>query len=202
VLYQKAPKPVSNGRQMLIDAYALHPNNPANARQLLSQAINVLDRGSITPDPTEWPIDGPEVGRGHACMWGGIARVLLHQQAGGAFSVDATKADAWFGTAVLIFLETGEFTLAGRALQEWAESRRLLSDTEFANALNLGAVAVFSSANQPDRARLAGARTNATGPCNVDSSFFLQRPPTESEVSVLTTVLGGRNTQHFYDKTK
>jgi len=201
-VYSSVPRPVSSGRQKIIDAYSASGSDKQQAVVLLNEAVTLLDRGSVTPDPEEWFMDGPEIGRGHACMWGAIARTLAHQQASPAFLVDATLADSWFGVATLIFLETGEFNMAGRAIQEWSESRRMLGDTETADLLTLGAVCVFSSAGIEDRARAAGARTGERTPCPADSSFLLGRPPTHNEAAVLTSVLGGRNTHQFYARTK
>ena len=196
--FGSAPSPVGSGRQLLIDAFRAQPSGKSRSFALISEAIAFLDRGCIAPDPSEWLIDGPEIGRGHACMWGGIAKTLAHQQAGAAFSPDFTKSDGWFGAAVLIFLETGEYKMAGRALQEWAESNRLINNVKEANTLNLAAIIIFSSMNELGRAENAGSRIDQAGPCSVDSSFFFARPPTQSETSILTTVLGGRNTEQFY----
>jgi len=196
--FGSAPSPVSSGRQLLIDAFRAQPSGKSRSLALINEAIAFLDRGCVSPDPNEWMIDGPEIGRGHACMWGGIAKTLSHQQSGVAFGVDFTKSDGWFGAAVLIFLETGEYKMAGRALQEWAESNRLINNVEEANTLNIAAVMIFSSMNELGRAKIAGSRINQAAPCPVDSSFFLDRPPTQSETSILTTVLGGRNTEKFY----
>jgi hypothetical protein len=88
--------------------------------------------------------------------------------------------------------------MAGRALQEWAESNRLINNVKEANTLNIAAVMIFSSMNELDRAETAGSRIDQAAPCSVDSSFFLGRPPTQSETSILTTVLGGKNTEQFY----
>jgi hypothetical protein len=192
------PSPVSSGRQLLIDAFRAQPSGKSKSLALVNEAIARLDKGCVSPDPSEWFIDGPEIGRGHACMWGGIAKTLAHQQAEVFFSPDFTKSDGWFGAAVLIFLETGELKMAGRAFQEWAESRRLFNNVKEANILNLMAVMIFSSANELPRADSAGTRMDQATPCSVDSSFFLGRPPTHSETSILTTVLGGRNTEQFY----
>lgn len=192
------PSPVSSGRQLLIDAFRAQPSGKSKSLALVNEAIALLDKGCVSPDPSEWFIDGPEIGRGHACMWGGIAKTLAHQQAEVFFSPDFTKSDGWFGAAVLIFLETGELKMAGRAFQEWAESRRLFNNVKEANILNLMAVMIFSSANELPRAETAGSRIDQAAPCSVDSSFFLGRPPTQSETSILTTVLGGRNTEQFY----
>lgn len=196
--FGSAPSPVSSGRQLLLDAFRAQPSDKSRSLALINESIALLDKGCVSPDPSEWLIDGPEIGRGHACMWGGIAKTLAHQQAGAAFSPDFTKSDGWFGTAVLIFLETGEYKMAGRALQEWAESNRLINNVEEANTLNIAAVMIFSSMNELGRAKTAGSRINQATPCSVDSSFFLGRPPTQSETSILTTVLGGRNTEQFY----
>ena len=196
--FGSAPSPVSSGRRMLIDAFGAQPSGKSRSFALINEAIAFLDRGCVSPDPNEWMIDGPEIGRGHACMWGGIAKTLAHQQSGAAFSPDFTKSDGWFGAAVLIFLETGEYKMAGRALQEWAESNRLINNVEEANTLNIAAVMIFSSINELGRAKNAGSRINQATPCPLDSSFFLDRPPTQAETSILTTVLGGRNTEQFY----
>jgi len=74
--------PVLTARQKLIDAYKQHESgSKSNAQRLIAAAIVSADSGAVSPDAYEWPSDGPEVGRGHACMWGAIARVLAHKQA-------------------------------------------------------------------------------------------------------------------------
>lgn len=191
--------PVARGRQALIDAYNAHTSgNTSQAKSLLSSAIVTLDSGSIHPDSSEWPIDGPEIGRAHACLWSGIAKVFAHKQSKDTFDRDATNADSWFAMATLIFLSHNEHKMAGRVLQEWAESRRMFSDIDAANVLSLGAVCLFALIGEGDRLSAIANRSGQTGPTSVDSSFFLGRPPTDSELQQLTTVLGGRNSEGFY----
>lgn len=191
--------PVLHSRQALLDAYQrFQAGSKSGALQLLSSSIVAADSGAVTPDVGEWPIDGPEIGRGHACMWGAIARVLSHKQAE-AFAVkDATLADSWFGAAFVIFLQNNEATMAGRALQEWAESRRLFGDEDGANLLFLGATCVFALSDNQHRLNLVSVRTSQSGPVAMDSSFFLNRPATEQESRVLSSVLGAQNTHRFY----
>ena len=66
----------------------------ATAKGLINAAIVAADSGAVTPDASEWSIDGPEVGRGHACLWGAIARVLAHQQGEMFTCQDATLSDS------------------------------------------------------------------------------------------------------------
>lgn len=197
--FTAVPRPVSTGRQLLVNSEAAARSGQfSESKRLLDRSILMFDAGTIHPDSAEWPIDGPEVGRGHACMWGGIARVLSHLQPASPAGLDATLADAWFAAGVLIFLETGETVMAGRCAQELAESRRYLSDFAGANTFFLVSAYLFEAARLPDRARIASGRAVATTEVEVDSSFFLGRPPTEAEASKLTTVLGGRNSRAFY----
>jgi hypothetical protein len=77
-------------------------------------------------------------------MWGGIVRTFTHKQNPEALGSDATLADAWFGTAALIFLTNGETTMAGRSVQEWAESRLLLKDSSGAQVFFLASGGFFS----------------------------------------------------------
>jgi len=199
---KRQQKPVSTGRQRLLDAHRAAPTNKSKARILLTEAVNCLDSGAVIPDASEWPIDGPEVGRGHACMWGGIVRTFTHKQNPEALGSDATLADAWFGTAALIFLTNGETTMAGRSVQEWAESRLLLKDSSGAQVFFLASVGFFALAGESERAQIAGARASETTPGKIDSSFFLGRPPTEEERKHLTTVIGGKNSNAFYQSLK
>jgi hypothetical protein len=191
--------PVLTSRQALIDSYKQYEaGSKAEAQRLISAAIASADSGAVSPDASEWPIDGPEIGRGHACMWGAIARVLAHKQAESFAGQDATLSDSWFGAAFTIFLENDEGTMAGRALQEWAESRRLVGDEEGANTLFLGAMCVFRLIGNQQRLSLVGNRPSESGPVAMDSSFFLNRPATSQESQVLSSVLGARNTHKFF----
>ena len=191
--------PVLTSRQALIDSYKQYEaGSKAEAQRLISAAIASADSGAVSPNASEWPIDGPEIGRGHACMWGAIARVLAHKQAEAFAWQDATLSDSWFGAAFTIFLENDEGTMAGRALQEWAESRRLVGDEEGANTLFLGAMCVFRLIGNQQRLSLVGNRPSESGPVAMDSSFFLNRPATSQESQVLSSVLGARNTHKFF----
>jgi len=191
--------PVSMSRQALIDSYKQYEaGSKAAAQRLIYAAIASADSGAVSPDASEWPIDGPEIGRGHACMWGAIARVLAHKQAETFVWQDATLSDSWFGAAFTIFLENDEATMAGRALQEWAESRRLLGDEEGANILFLGATCVFMLIGNQQRLSLVANRPSESGPVAMDSSFFLNRPATAQESQVLSSILGARNTHKFF----
>jgi len=191
--------PVLTSRQGLLDAYKQYEaGSKANAQRLINVAIASADSGAGSPDASEWPIDGPEIGRGHACMWGAIARVLAHKQAEIFTWQDATLSDSWFGAAFTIFLENNEGTMAGRALQEWAESRRLYGDEEGANLLFLAAVCVFILIGNQERMSLVANRPSESGPVAMDSSFFLNRPATAQESQVLSSVLGARNTHKFF----
>jgi|694.fasta_scaffold40330_2 hypothetical protein len=191
--------PVLTSRQGLLDAYKQYEaGSRANAQRLINIAIASADSGAVSPDASEWPIDGPEIGRGHACMWGAIARVLAHKQAEIFTWQDATLSDSWFGAAFTIFLENNEGTMAGRALQEWAESRRLYGDEEGANLLFLAAVCVFILIGNQERMSLVANRPSESGPVAMDSSFFLNRPATAQESQVLSSVLGARNTHKFF----
>lgn len=193
-------RPVASGRQAILDSYVLSSNgNALAARSMMSKAIELCDSGSVHPDATEWMIDGPEIGRGHACMWGAIARTFAHKQPQSFAGVDALLSDSWFGAAVLIFMETDERQMAGRAAQEWAESRRLAGDQRGADVLNnLAAFFFIASDNQP-RAAAAFGRIGERSAVSVDSTFLLGRPATESEAALLTTVLGARNSQRLFD---
>ena len=191
--------PVLTSRQALIDSYKQYEaGSKAEAQRLISAAIASADSGAVSPNASEWPIDGPEIGRGHACMWGAIARVLAHKQAESFAGQDATLSDSWFGAAFTIFLENDEGTMAGRALQEWAESRRLVGDEEGANTLFLGAMCVFRLIGNQQRLSLVANRPSESGPVAMDSSFFLNRPATSQESQVLSSVLGARNTHKFF----
>lgn len=191
--------PVLTSRQALIDSYKQYEaGSKAAAQRLINAAIASADSGSVSPDASEWPIDGPEIGRGHACMWGAIARVLAHKQAEAFAWQDATLSDSWFGAAFTIFHENDEGTMAGRALQEWAESRRLYGDEEGANILFLGATCVFMLIGNQQRLSLVASRPSESGPVAMDSSFFLNRPATSQESQVLSSVLGARNTHKFF----
>lgn len=191
--------PVMTSRQALLDSYKQYEaGSVAGARRLITAAIAAADSGAVSPDASEWPIDGPEIGRGHACMWGAVARVLAHKQAEAFAWQDATLSDSWFGAAFVIFLQNNEGTMAGRALQEWAESRRLYGDEEGANILFLGATCVFMLVGNQQRLSLVSNRPSESGPVPMDSSFFLNRPATEQESRVLSSVLGARNTHKFF----
>ena len=191
--------PVLTARQNLIDAYQQAQRGSKNeAKSLIRAAIASADSGAVSPNSDEWPIDGPEIGRGHACMWGAIARVLSHQQAELFAVQDATLSDSWFGAAFIIFIEHGEGTMAGRALQEWAESRRLYGDEDGAQVLFLAALCAFLIAGNQPRMTLVASRAGQTGPVDTDSSFFLNRPATEQESRVLSSVLGARNSHRFF----
>jgi len=191
--------PVLTSRQALIDSYKQYEaGSRVAAQRLISAAVAAADSGAVCPDASEWPIDGPEIGRGHACMWGAIARVLAHKQAEAFAWQDATLSDSWFGAAFTIFLENNEGTMAGRALQEWAESRRLYSDEEGAKILFLAASCVFILTGNQQRMSLVVSRPSESGPVVMDSSFFLNRPATAQESQVLSSVLGARNTHKFF----
>jgi len=197
--FRAEKQPVSRGRQGIIDAYNTQKGgNSGQAKLLLAGAITTLDSGSVHPDASEWLIDGPEVGRAHACMWSGIAKVFAHKQSRDTFDRDATNADSWFAMATILFFSNNEPKLAARALQEWSESRRMFSDLEAANVLSLGAVCSFALIGENERLAVAASRTGQSTSTSVDSSFFLGRPPMESELRHLTTVLGGRNSEAFY----
>lgn len=190
--------PVSNSRQALIDSYKQYEaGSKAAAQRLINAAIASADSGAVSPDASEW-FDDREIGRGHACMWGAIARVLAHKQAEHFAWQDATLSDSWFGAAFTIFLENDERTMAGRALQEWAESRRLLGDEEGANILFLSATCVFMLIGNQQRLSLVANRPTESGPIAMDSSFFLNKPATSQESQVLSSVLGARNTHKFF----
>lgn len=191
--------PVLTSREALLNSYQQsEAGSKVAALRLLTTAIAAADSGAVSPDPSEWPIDGPEIGRGHACMWGAIARVLAHKQAEAFTWQDATLSDSWFGAAFVIFLHNNEGTMAGRVLQEWAESRRLYGDEEGANILFLGATCVFLLSGNQQRLSLVVNRPNENGPVAMDSSFFLSRPATEQESRVLSSVLGARNTHKLF----
>lgn len=186
-------------RQFLLDAYGAYSSGQiSRAKQLLSSAISTADSGAVSPDANEWPIDGPEIGRGHACMWGAVARVLSHKQAELFAWDDATLSDSWFGAATVIFLDNGEGTMAGRSLQEWAESRRLYGDEDGAQLLFMAAMCAFGRTGNQVRMDLVGKRTGQTGPVQMESSFFLNRPATQAESHVLSSVLGASNALKFY----
>lgn len=195
--------PVLNARQKIIDAYEqCGAGRQAEALSTLDLAIKCADSGSVAPDNAEWPIDGSDVGRAHACMWGGIARTFAHQQSSDWMDVDATKADAWFGVATLFFLKTANLTMAGRTIQEWAESRRLLDDRESQNLMLFAAMSLFESAGEgidDPRRNLAHFRMDMQAPVWQASSFLHGEPPTEVERMVLGTVLGASNADDFYN---
>ena len=124
--------------------------------------------------------------------------MLAHKQAEAFTWPDATLSDSWFGAAFTIFLDTSEGTMAGRALQEWAESRRLCGDEEGANVLFLAAICAFALTGNQDRMSLVVNRPAETGPVAMDSSFFLGRMATLEERDVLSSVLGARNAHRFF----
>ena len=191
--------PVLASRQALIDSYKQYEaGSKTSAQRLINAAIASADSGAVSPDGSEWPIDGPEVGRGHACMWGAIARVLAHKQNKDIISKDKTHSDLWFGAAFTIFLENNEGTMTGRALQEWAESRRLYNDEDGAKILFKAASCVFILTENQQRLSLVANRPSESGPVAMDSSFFLNRPATAQESQVLSSVLGARNTHKFF----
>jgi hypothetical protein len=199
VSFKAMSAPVSNGRQLLFDSH--RANSRHESIQKLRAARHFFDVGSIHPDEAEWPLDGSEFGRANSCMWGGITRVLLHEQSENAFEQDATKSDTWFGMGLAITLEKTQSALGGRIAQEWAESRRLKGDQEVANTLFETGSFLFTDARIPERVEPCINRRDKTGACPVDSSFFLGRPPTVKETEVLTSILGGRNTESFYRAT-
>ena len=191
--------PVLTSRQALLDAYKQYESgSKANAQRLIIAAVASADSGAVSPDASEWPIDGPEIGRGHACMWGAIARVLAHKQAVKFTRQDATLSDSWFGAAFTIFVDNNEWKMAGRVLQEWAESRRLYGDEEGAPILFLAAYCVFLLLGDQQRMSPVKNRPSEIGPVPMDSSFFLNRPATAQESQVLSSVLGARNTHKFF----
>ena len=186
-------------RQFLLEAYEAYSSGQiSKAKQLLSSAISTADSGAVSPDANEWPIDGPEIGRGHACMWGAIARVLSHKQAESFAWDDATLSDSWFGAATVIFLENSGGKMVGRSLEEWAESRRLYGDEDGAQLLFMAAMCAFGRTGNQERMDLVGKRTGQTGPVQMESSFFLNRPATQAESQALSTVLSASNTLKFY----
>ena len=198
--YDAVPKPVSNGRLLLMKAEKAP--SQAGKVELILGGQAYFDIGAIHPDSSEWPIDGVEYGRANACMWSGISRVLLHEQSDHALEQDATKADTWFGIGLLIFLQLSQFGMAGRITQEWAESRRLKGDQVFANVLFLFGTYMFAQAGMQERLEPCHSRIDKTSPSPVDSAFFLGRPATIQEANVLTTVLGGQNTENLYRATQ
>ena len=197
---QSTPRrPVAHARQSIIDAYKqFDSGHRDDARKQLENAIVHADSGSILPDAAEWPIDGTDVGRAHACMWGAIARVFAHKQSSHWAGTDSTKSDAWFGMATILFVENSEMVMAGRTLQEWGESRRLLGDN-FALTLFLNATNIFNMANETNRAKLAFERMRTNTPVSQESSFLLGQPPTRGENERLTSVLGASNAARFYN---
>lgn len=168
----------------------------------LRQAIRFFDAGSVHPDRSEWPLDGEEIGRGNACMWGAISRTFLRRQAPFIMMPDTQCSDTWFALAAIIFLEHNDPRMAGRAFQEWAESRRLCHDFEHSDALFFASYISFMDGNDAERARVALSRHGSREACTIDSSFFLNRPPTKEESTILTTVLGGKNSQRFYSASR
>jgi|GEM_PF-1219722 len=196
----KYERPVGHARQSIIDAYKQNESGQRNdARKTLERAINQANSGANNPNPVEWPIDGVDVGRAHACMWGAIARVFTHKQSSDWTNTDTSKADAWFGVATKLFLNTGEHVMAGRALQEWGESRRMLGDTDGASRLIVTATVIFNSANEVNRGERALERVYANDPVSQESSFLLGQPPTRGEQDRLTSVLGASNAARFYN---
>jgi hypothetical protein len=195
--------PVLTTRQALIEAFAkFETGSVESAKRLVAAAELTSDSGAVSPDTAEFQFDGIEVGRGHACMWGAISRVLAHKQANSFSSPDATLADSWFGVAFLIFSQSGETTMAGRVLQEWAESRRLFGDEKGAELLFEAATCSFLLVGNHQRVSLVANRASERGPVPMESSFFLKRPATELESRVLSSVLGARNTHRFFRALK
>lgn len=194
-----SPKPVMSSRQCIIDAYRLATTGKIeSARGKINQARSHADSGSVNPDRSEWPIDGIEIGRAHACMWGAIARVLTRTQASRWDVVDAERSDSWFGVAALQFCLKSELKMMGRTLQEWAESRRMTGDVSGSKPLLLAAATAFAGCDENDRARLALERLDAAGPIPIDSPFLLGRSATASEAGKLGTLLGSKNVESLY----
>jgi len=202
--FEKKSSPVTLGRRYLLLSFSsssgekLESFNPIN----LKNSIQYFDAGCIHPDNSEWPLDSAEIGRAHACLWGGIARTFTRRQAPFIMIPDAEKSDTWFATAAIVFLEQNEPLMAGRTFQEWGESRRLMGDYEHADSLFFAAYISFVDAKNDSRARIAMSRHGARQSCAVDSSFFLNRPPTLGETDILTTILGGKNSEQFYSSVK
>jgi hypothetical protein len=193
-------RPVTTGRKNLFLGFRTEhqQDRPVPSIDLVRQSIRFFDAGSVHPDKSEWPHDGEEIGRGHACLWGAISRTFLRRQASFIMVPDAQCADTWFAVAAIIFLEQNDPRMAGRAFQEWAESRRLYKNFEHSDALFFASYISFMDGNDAERARIAMSRHGSREACLIDSSFFLNRPPTKEESNILTTVLGGKNSQRFY----
>ena len=193
--------PVGRGRILLVSAFDAFKkgNSRERSRQLIQDACVLFAAGAVHPQQNEWFIDGPEVGRAHACMWNGIARTLMHRHAPDIQSIDLSRSDTWFGIAATQFVECNNQIMFGRVLSEWAESRRLFGDLEGADLLFIAASATFLAAGEIDRSQVISLRYGNRKSTSVDSSFFLGRPPTVNEASILVTVLGGENTQWLYE---
>jgi hypothetical protein len=193
--------PVGRGRILLVSAFnrSRESDSRASSRQLIQDACGLFATGAVHPQHDEWFIDGPEVGRANACMWNGIARALMHRHAPDIQSVDLSRSDTWFGMAAVLFVECEEQIMVGRVLSEWAESRRLSGDIEGGDLLFTAAAATFLAAGDSDRSQTIARRIGEHNSTHVDSSFFLGRPPTVDEASILATVLGGKNTQALYE---
>lgn len=202
--FEKMNRPVQHGRKFLLTTFMASEQQRLTTPNIqnLNASIRCFDSGCVHPDSDEWIIDGPEIGRGHACLYGGIARTFARHQSPYIMIPDAEKADAWFATAVIIFLEHNDPMMAGRAFQEWGESRRLMGDYEHADSLFFAAYISFVDGGNTARARTALTRHKSRQACSVDSSFFLNRPPTPGETDILTTILGGKNSEQFYSSVK
>ena len=202
--YAALPRPVMTGRKNLFLGFRTEhlQDRTVPSIDTVKQAIRFFDAGSVHPDKSEWPHDGEEVGRGHACLWGAISRAFLRQQASFIMVPDAQCADTWFALAAIIFLEQNDPRMAGRAFQEWAESRRLYNDFEHSDALFFASYISFMDGKDAERARIAMSRHGSREACSIDSSFFLNRLPTKEESDILTTILGGKNSQRFYSAPK
>ena len=197
---ERQDRPVLHARQSLIDGYAAFQRRDSQTcLNFLYTAANLAADGATFPDPAEFPFDGSEVGRGHACMWRGIACALLGNIEQQFIEFDLMSCDAWFGNAVWIFLDSQERILAGRALSEWAEARMAIGDNQTAGLFFNTASAIFISQDEGQRAITCSQRFARQGPANVDSAFFLGRPATHDEVIQLPTVLGGKNSYAMRD---
>ena len=199
--FPPADRPVGRGRILLVSAFdALKKGDSrTHSRQLIQDACGLFAAGAGHPQEDEWFIDGPEVGRAHACMWNGIARTLMHRHAPDFQSVDLSRSDTWFGIAAAQFVECNNQIMFGRVLSEWAESRRLFGDMEGADVLFIAASVTFLAAGEIDRSQAISLRYGNPKSTSIDSSFFLGRPPTVNEAPILVTVLGGKNTQWLYE---
>ncbi|MFM8268386.1 MAG: hypothetical protein ACKOA2_10240 [Ilumatobacteraceae bacterium] len=195
-----APRfPVRGARRAIVEANGrVIDGRQAAARTALEWAMRIAERGAVAPDPDEWSIDEARLGRAHACMWGAIARSLLGHLANDWFVVDQGFADTWFGASAVLFVDEQQFAMAGRALQEWAEARRMFGDTAGAELLFAMASAHFVAAGRADRAAVVARRLTETGPVPRDSAFLAGRTVTDAELRVLTTVLGSRNATVVY----